>query len=78
MVKEFSPGGERRTNSTDDHDIGSVMPAWTAGIQIRKDASGDFPVDLGLGLRCRNDDIEAYSPELSQLSVTNSRMGTIV
>jgi hypothetical protein len=35
------------------------MPARTAGIQARRDASGDIHVDLGSGNPCRNDDTEA-------------------
>jgi hypothetical protein len=62
-----------RPNSTDDHDIASVTPAWTGGIQVRKDASGDIPVNLGSGTPCRNDDIEEHSPKSSQLRVANSR-----
>ena len=34
------------------------MPAWSAGIRIRRDASGDIQVDLGSGNPCRNDDTE--------------------
>jgi hypothetical protein len=49
------------------------MPAWTAGIQVRKDASGDIHVNLGSGNSCRNDDIEQYSPKLTRFSVANSR-----
>jgi len=29
-----------------------VMPAWIAGIQVRKDASGDIRVDLDSSLPC--------------------------
>jgi hypothetical protein len=29
-----------RPNSTDDHDIASVTPAWTGGIQVRKKENG--------------------------------------
>jgi len=32
-----------------------VMPAWIAGIQIRKDASGDIHVSLDSSTPCRND-----------------------
>jgi hypothetical protein len=49
------------------------MPAWTAGIQVRRDASGDIHVNLGPGNPCRNDDIEEYSPKLTKFSVANSR-----
>jgi hypothetical protein len=34
------------------------MPAWTAGIQIRKDASGDIHVDLDSSPPCWNDGID--------------------
>ena len=44
----------------------SVMPAWTAGIQVRKDASGDIHVNLDSGTPCRNDEIEEYLPKLTQ------------
>jgi hypothetical protein len=49
------------------------MPAWTAGIQVRRDASGDMHVNLGSGNPCRNDDIEEYSPKLNKFSVANSQ-----
>jgi hypothetical protein len=35
-----------------------VMPAWIAGIQIRKDASGDIHVNLDSSTPCWNDAIE--------------------
>jgi len=31
------------------------MPAWIAGIQVRKDASGDIHVDLDSSAPCWND-----------------------
>jgi hypothetical protein len=34
------------------------MPAWIAGIQIRKDASGDIHVSLDSSTPCWNDAIE--------------------
>jgi hypothetical protein len=74
LVKRVSPVGEQPTHLTDDHDIASVMPAWTAGIQVRKDASGDIPVNLGSGIPYRNDDIEAYSPKLNEKPNRNRRM----
>jgi hypothetical protein len=49
------------------------MPAWTAGIQVRRNASGDIHVNLGSGNPCRNDDIEEYSSKLTKFSVANSR-----
>ncbi|HEY6364791.1 MAG TPA: hypothetical protein VI585_08370 [Candidatus Binatia bacterium] len=36
----------------------SVMPAWTAGILVRKDASGDIHVNLDSSTPCWNDAIE--------------------
>jgi hypothetical protein len=33
-----------------------VMPAWMAGIQARKDVSGQIHVNLGPGTPCRDDD----------------------
>jgi hypothetical protein len=37
-----------------------VMPAWMAGIQIRKDASGDIHVNLDSSAPCWNDGIEGF------------------
>jgi hypothetical protein len=66
LGKRSSPGGEQPTNSTADHGTASVMPAWTAGTQARRDASGDIHVNLGSGTPCRNDDIEEFSPKLTR------------
>jgi hypothetical protein len=38
-----------------------VMPAWMAGIQTRKDASGDIHVSLDSSTPCWNDTIEELS-----------------
>jgi hypothetical protein len=35
-----------------------VMPAWIAGIQARKDASGNIRVNLDSSTPCWNDGIE--------------------
>jgi len=43
-----------------------VMPAWIAGIQVRKDASGDIRVDLDSSLPCWKDRIEDRCFELSE------------
>jgi len=32
-----------------------VMPAWIAGIQVRKDASGDIHVNLDSSIPCWNE-----------------------
>jgi hypothetical protein len=37
-----------------------VMPAWIAGIQIRKDASGDIHVSLDSSAPCWNDGIVGF------------------
>ena len=37
-----------------------VMPAWIAGIQVRKDASGDIHVNLDYSPPCWNDGIEGF------------------
>jgi len=41
------------------------MPAWIAGIQVCKDASGDIHVDLDFSPPCWNDGIEGRSIKLS-------------
>ena len=41
-------------NENADH----VMPAWIAGIQVRKDASGNIRVNLDSSTPCWNDAIE--------------------
>ena len=43
---------------TEDENAGFVMPAWIAGIQARKDASGDIHVDLDSSAPCWNDAIK--------------------
>jgi hypothetical protein len=41
-----------------------VMPAWMAGIQARKDASGDVHVNLDSSTPCWNDGTEeSYQDE---------------
>ena len=42
-----------------------VMPAWIAGIQVRKDASGDIHVNLDFSTPCWNDVIEGVVLELT-------------
>jgi hypothetical protein len=37
-----------------------VMPAWIAGIQVRKDASGDIHVNLDSSTPCWNDASERF------------------
>ena len=41
-----------------------VLPAWIAGIQIRKDASGNIHVNLDSSTPCWNDVIEAAPLEV--------------
>jgi hypothetical protein len=38
-----------------------VMPAWMAGTQVRKDASGDIHVGLDSTIPCWNDAVEGSS-----------------
>jgi hypothetical protein len=45
-----SPAQNRNANS--------VMPAWTAGIQVHKDAFGDIHVSLDSSTPCWNDAVE--------------------
>jgi hypothetical protein len=59
LGKKCSNVGEQPKNSTGNHSTASVMPAWTAGIQVPKDASADIHVNLGSGNPCRNDENEA-------------------
>jgi hypothetical protein len=35
-----------------------VMPTWIAGIQLRKDASGDIHVSLDFSTPCWNDQLK--------------------
>ena len=37
-----------------------VMPAWIAGIQVRKDAFGDVHVNLDSSTPCWNDNVERF------------------
>ena len=43
---------------TKDEKSEFVMPAWIAGIQVRKDAPGDVHVGLDSSAPCWNDGIE--------------------
>ena len=43
---------------TEDKNAQFVMPAWIAGIHLRKDASGDVHVGLDSSAPCWNDGIE--------------------
>jgi hypothetical protein len=43
------------------------MPAWIAGIQIRKDASGNVHVDLDSSTPCWNDAIEWALLEVTEV-----------
>ena len=42
------------------------MPAWIAGIQICKDASGNIHVNLDSSTPCWNDAIEAFYLKLTE------------
>ena len=43
-----------------------VMPAWIAGIQVRKDASGNIHVNLDSSTPCWNDAIEGVLRKLTE------------
>ena len=43
------------------------MPAWIAGIQVRKDASGNIHVNLDSSTPCWNDAIEGVLRKLTEV-----------
>ena len=43
-----------------------VMPAWIAGIQVRKDASGNIHVNLDSSTPCWNDATEGVLHKLTE------------
>ena len=43
------------------------MPAWMAGIQVRKDASGNIHVNLDSSTPCWNDGIERPLLEMTEV-----------
>ena len=51
---------------TQNENADFVMPAWIAGIQARKDASGDIRVDLDSSAPCWNDAIEGPLREVTE------------
>ena len=51
----------------DDEITDFVMPAWIAGIQIRKDACGDIRVDLDSSTPCGNDAIKEALFEVAEV-----------
>jgi hypothetical protein len=54
---------------TEDENADFVMPAWIAGIQARKDASGDIHVSLDSITPCWNDAIETTLLKLTEFHV---------
>jgi hypothetical protein len=44
----------------EDENAEFVMPAWFAGIQVRKDAAGDVQIHLDSSAPCWNDAIEGF------------------
>ncbi len=58
---------ERRVSET------PVMPAWTAGIQVRKDASGNIHVNLDSSTPCWNDGIERPLLEVTEVRLAFSK-----
>jgi hypothetical protein len=55
------------TLSTENENANFVMPAWMAGIQIRKDASGNVHVGLDSSTPCWNDAIEWALLEVTEV-----------
>ena len=43
------------------------MPAWIAGIQVRKDATGDIHVNLDSSTPCWNDVLELFCLKLIEV-----------
>src|ERR1700745_4306416 len=48
---------------TENENANFVMSAWIAGIQVRKDASGDIHVNLDSSTPCWNDAIATSCPK---------------
>ena len=55
------------TPSAETENAFFVMPAWIAGIQARKDASGDIHVNLDSSTPCWNDEIDRDLLEVTEL-----------
>jgi hypothetical protein len=52
---------------TENENANFVMPAWIAGIQVRKDASGNIHVNLDSSAPCWNDAIEETPLEVTEV-----------
>jgi hypothetical protein len=52
---------------TENENADFVMPAWIAGIQVRKDASGDIRVSLDSSTPCWNDAIAGVLREVTEV-----------
>ena len=52
---------------TDNENTDFVMPAWIAGIQVRKDAPGNIHVDLDSSTPCWNDATAGALLELTEV-----------
>jgi hypothetical protein len=52
---------------TDNKTADFVMPAWIAGIQLRKDASRNIRVSLDSSTPCWNDAIEGTLLEMTEV-----------
>ena len=50
-----------------------VMPAWIAGIQIRKEAFGDIHVNLDSSSSCWNDELRALLEVIEVLPAVFSK-----
>ena len=56
----------------------SVIPAWSAGIQVDMDVSGSILANLDAGYPCRHDDLlnNLVATAISQLIFTKTRIAT--
>jgi hypothetical protein len=52
---------------TENENADFVMPAWIAGIQIRKDVSGDIRGSLDSSAPCWNDATGVALPEVTEV-----------
>jgi hypothetical protein len=63
----------RLRSPTENENAEFVMPAWMAGIQVRKDASGNIHVDLDSSTPCWNDGIERPLLEVTEVRLAFSK-----
>jgi hypothetical protein len=62
---------------TENENLNFVMPAWIAGIQVRKDASGNIHVKLDSSTPCWNDVIEGTLLEVTEVLLPSFSKGLL-